>query len=1245
MAQSQAKSLSFAIPHSVKNWLPRAAAFVTLLVACAAYLWSFFQPQLPFDPFIYRLVGFAYLAAAVWIMAARLHQPGAIQFILFLAAFALAANLPLVLSGAPVLYAVWVFSLALAGACLLDLAFSFPAADAIARRYPLLRLAGYVTGVLLAGFAVIQRAAMASAGVFVGAAQFLAGFAVLAFLLSAAWMTARRSRQALPEERLQVWLVLIAAGLAFVPLTIWFFAFMLSSEFAFSAYLLLPSLLFPLAATFALQRPQRLIFNQVVSQASLFGLLAVLVAGGYALLVAGLGLLFNTALEPSSPILAGFAIFLVALAVNPLRARLSAAIDSLLFRGERAYTERVQTFSGELSDLVSLPEIVASLHLTIQNSLAPRTLQIFIHDPLSAQYGAAQAGTAPASDLRFTATSPLVHALAGHKAPVFLKDLQQAAHLQPENARLVLLGAQLFAPLRGRNHLTGWCALGERNSGEPYSTRDMAFLDSLCDQAALALERAQVIANLESRIRETTVLGRVAQGVNITITFDDMLELIYAQTMQIIPAEGYHLSLVNRDSGELVEVFHVEGDERFREFENKLPEGGHSLELEVVRQRQPILAEDYARECQRRGILPQRSNIYAWMSVPLNAGAETIGALSLSRSGSTSAFSQEQLALLQSIADQAAGAIIKSRLLQESERRARQLATLNEVTRQLTSTLEPEPLLNNILLSAVEILNCEAGSLLQVDETTGELVFRVTTGPVASNLAGRRLPPEAGVVGKAVKTRLPVIVNDVQKSPDWFQKPDELTGFTTHSLMVVPLQVKERVTGVLEVVNKRDGSIFNQDDLELLSAFAAQAAVAVENVRLFTSTDQALASRVEELSVMQRIDRELNTSLDVKLAMQITLEWAMRQAGTSAGLVGVIQEKGVKVMASQGYETELNVYQDALLPVTAFSLQAVIESGVPRIVAVPDDGGITPLLQNATYQLVLPIRRETTTIGLLFMESLAQEPISEEMLAFLERLADHAAVAIANAQLYTAVQAANVAKSEFVSFVAHELKNPMTSIKGFTELLAAGAVGQVNEAQANFLQTIRSNIERMNTLVSDLNDLSKIEAGRLRLEFKAFPISAVVDDAVRSLRRQVDEKGQKLVLAFPADLPPVWADRMRVSQVVINLISNAHKYTSQAGQITVGAEACQNRWDESGPQQVLHLWVQDTGIGISPEDQKKIFQKFFRADDPKTREVAGTGLGLNITKALVEMQGGKIWFESVFRQGTTFHITLPVAEQ
>jgi signal transduction histidine kinase len=265
-------------------------------------------------------------------------------------------------------------------------------------------------------------------------------------------------------------------------------------------------------------------------------------------------------------------------------------------------------------------------------------------------------------------------------------------------------------------------------------------------------------------------------------------------------------------------------------------------------------------------------------------------------------------------------------------------------------------------------------------------------------------------------------------------------------------------------------------------------------------------------------------------------------------------------------------------------------------------------------------------------------------MAFLNRLSDHASIAISNAQLYAAVQAANVAKSEFVSFVSHELKNPMTSIKGYTELLAAGAVGSINEAQANFLTTIRSNVERMSTLVSDLNDVTRIEANRMRLDFQAQTVSEVVDETIRSLRKQIEDKGQNLVLSLPGDLPRVWVDRTRLGQVLINLISNAYKYTTPGGTITVAAEASDNQWDPLGARRVVHLWVQDTGIGISPEDQKKIFQKFFRSEDPKTREAPGTGLGLNITRSLVELQGGKIWFESEFRVGTTFHVTIPVAE-
>jgi signal transduction histidine kinase len=198
--------------------------------------------------------------------------------------------------------------------------------------------------------------------------------------------------------------------------------------------------------------------------------------------------------------------------------------------------------------------------------------------------------------------------------------------------------------------------------------------------------------------------------------------------------------------------------------------------------------------------------------------------------------------------------------------------------------------------------------------------------------------------------------------------------------------------------------------------------------------------------------------------------------------------------------------------------------------------------------------------------------------------------------------------------------------------------------QTNFLQTIRANVERLSVLVSDLNDNAKIEANRLRLDFKPVNVPEVLDEALKSTKRQLDDKKQVVDMSFSNDLPSIWADQVRVGQVLTNLVSNAHKYTPEGGKILIGAEETPNQWDSEGAKQVVHLWVKDDGIGISIEDQAKIFQKFFRSDDSKAREAPGTGLGLNITKSLVEMQGGRIWFESEYRQGTTFHFTVPVAE-
>jgi len=782
--------------------------------------------------------------------------------------------------------------------------------------------------------------------------------------------------------------------------------------------------------------------------------------------------------------------------------------------------------------------------------------------------------------------------------------------------------------------------------GDQVASRDVEFLESLCDQASLAVERAQVIEDLERRVKEMNVLTRVSQGINITLAFDDMLELIYAQTYQVIPVQDFRITLRDNFSDILYHVFYLDNDERVQERENRPLPTGQGLEYEAIKSGRPIVTEDYERECRSRGVLPANKGLFAWVSVPLNAGAESIGMISLASRDSTLVFTDEQVSLVQAISDQAAGAIVKARLLQESERRTRQLTVLNEVARSLTSTLELAPLLNQILFSAVEILNCEAGSLLLVDLQTDELVFEVALGPVGGDLIGKRLPPGTGLVGKAVETRQPIIANDARRTKEWFDT-DEKTGFMTKDLLVVPMLVKEKVIGVIEVINRKDGLPFTPSDQELLAAFTSQAAIAIENARLYTQTDQTLAARVEELSVMQRIDRELNASLDVTRAMRITLEWAMRQSRVNAGLIGVIEEHGIRLIASQGYTSELAPYAEHYMPLQLPGIKEAVETGQPQVWksnSGRSTGKLSPaILTRGKSQATIPIRQENQVIGVLLLENLANESLSDESMGFLSRLTDHAAIAIANAQLFSKVEAANQSKVEFVKFVAHELKNPMSSIKGFTELVISGMAGPVNEMQASFLKTVRSNVDRMDTIVSDLNDATKIEGGKLALNFKAVQVTEVLDDVSRSMHRLMEDKKQTLVLSLPNELPPVWADPVRLGQVTTNLVSNAHKYTPQGGTITIGAQQTTSDASPSGNVKVVHIWVQDTGIGISPEDQKQIFQQYFRTSMSKEM-ASGTGLGLNITKSLIEMQGGNIWFESELRKGTTFHFTIPVAE-
>ncbi len=501
-----------------------------------------------------------------------------------------------------------------------------------------------------------------------------------------------------------------------------------------------------------------------------------------------------------------------------------------------------------------------------------------------------------------------------------------------------------------------------------------------------------------------------------------------------------------------------------------------SLELDVLRTGEALLCDDYTRECLKRGVVASSYGVYSWMGVPLRVNAQVTGGLFIGSRDPTASFTLQQLNLLQAFASQLAGSIQKTSLFFDTRKQTAQLAALNDLGHQIVSTLDLDSVLESTLAKAVSLMGGEAGSLLLIDENHHELVFRTVTGPVAKQLMGKRIPLTSGLAGTAIQTRQPVVVRDVLSAPEWLPQVDQDTGFATRALVAEPLLVKGKPIGVIEIINGESGAPFPEDDLFLLASFAAQASLAIDNARLYSSL-------------------------------------------------------------AEEYHTA--------------------------------SGG----------------------------------------------------------------------KSEFISTIAHELKNPMTSIQGYSELLASGAAGEITPEQAAFLGTIQLNVERMNRLVTSLNDLSKIEAGRIVLQIQPVPLADVLQSAIRSLGKLPESKKVSLDLPVELDsLPAVLADRTRLIQAVSVVLHNAVVYSPEGTMVMIQA-ACEDT--ETG-ESYMRLSIQDGGPGISQEDESHLFEPYFRSKDALIREVPGIGLGLHLAKAFLEKQSGSIWFERPTGAGSIFHITLPI---
>lgn len=269
------------------------------------------------------------------------------------------------------------------------------------------------------------------------------------------------------------------------------------------------------------------------------------------------------------------------------------------------------------------------------------------------------------------------------------------------------------------------------------------------------------------------------------------------------------------------------------------------------------------------------------------------------------------------------------------------------------------------------------------------------------------------------------------------------------------------------------------------------------------------------------------------------------------------------------------------------------------------------------------------------------EQVRDNTQALEHEIADRKQAEAALKEAKEEAEAANIAKSEFVSLVSHELRAPITAIRLGEELLSTRVSGFLNDDQRKLLEMISANTDRMLSLVSDLTDVSRLETRQFQFKYEAVSLDRVLAMVVANAAAQIEEQGHNLILQLPPDLLPLWCDRDRLSQILMNLLSNAVKYTPPGGEIRVTAKNLQQSEANGEGNPGVCVTVADNGMGISKEEQNMIFEKFFRGDSARAMTARGTGLGLAITKGLIEMQNGRIWFESTPRQGSEFHFTLP----